>query len=377
MAKIIVGTYMVRYPLGAILSWTLQYLVGLRDLGHDVYSVETALYPNACFDVAQGAMSDDCGYGLGVVSEFLKRFGFDDKWSFVDVHNTYYGLDKGRLQEAFNGSDLFIDSGTWMEESESSALTVLIDTDPGFTQMKWATNLDNGRPVPRYDRYFTNGLNVGTPECPVPTAGVTWEYMFNPVNTRLFTPAPSVAGSRYSTVMNWQSHGKFMYRGKEYGHKDIEFPKILSLPLAVDQPLEVAVAGNAPVESLKQHKWHIEGAHAVTRSFYSFQQYLLDCRGELSVCKNMYVENTTGWFSEKSAAFLASGRPVILQETGFSKHLPVGKGLFAFSDADEARDAINTVEADYASHSEAAREIACEYLDTAKVLKGLLVSLGI
>ena len=115
----------------------------------------------------------------------------------------------------------------------------------------------------------------------------------------------------------------------------------------------------------------------MTRTFDSFQRYLLECRGELSVCKNMFVANNTGWFSEKSAAFLASGRPVVLQETGFSKHLPVGKGLFAFADAEEARDAINTIEADYTSHSRAAREIAWEYLDARKVLKAFLDSLGI
>ena len=205
MAKIIVGTYMVRYPLGAVLSWTLQYLSALRDIGHDVYVVERAFYSNACFDVEQGVMSDDCGYGLGVVSAFLKQFAFEDRWSFVDVQSTYYGMGKAKLREAFNGSDLFIDSGSWMDGSESSRLRVLIDTDPGFTQMKWATNLENGRPVPVYDRYFTNGMNVGTAYCAVPTVGLTWEYVFNPVNTRLFAVAPSVPGSCYSTVMNWQS----------------------------------------------------------------------------------------------------------------------------------------------------------------------------
>ena len=324
-------------------------------------------------------MTDDCRYGVRVVSELLERFGFESKWSFVDVDGNYYGISKAKLLEVFKSSDLFIDSGShggWMEESESSSLRAYIDTDPGFTQMKWQANVDNGIPVPVYDGYFTNGMNVGTAYSTVPTAGVKWGYMHNPVSTKLFLPAPSVSGASYSTVMNWSS-GRVTYHGKEYGHKDLEFQKILSLPLTVSQPLEVAVAGTDSVELLQRNGWKTRSAHAVTQTFESFHQYLIGCRGELSVCKNMFVENNTGWFSDKSAAFLACGRPVVLQDTGFSRHLPVGKGLMAFSDAEEAREAINRIESDYSVHSREAREIAHEHLEATKVLRGLLESLGI
>ncbi len=381
MAKIIFGSYMFRYPLGGMLSWALQYMLGMKVLGHDVYFVEKAGYDRSCFDVSKGIMTNDCSYGIKVVSQLFKRFGLEEKWCYVDYEGNYHGLSKRKINEVFKGSDIFIDSGThgsWESEATNSAIRVLIDGEPAYTQIKWANNLANGTSIPKYDRYFTNGKGLGTKGNPAPTLNINWEPIYSPVDTNLFTPTPFIKGSPYSTVMNWQSHPPICYNGKTYGQKDIEFQKFISLPILVEHRIEVAVSGKEiPYDILKKNRWLINDAQKVTLSFDSFCSYLSYCRGEFSVCKNVFVENNTGWFSDKSAAYLASGRPVILQETGFSKHLPTGEGLFAVNNVEEAKEAIIEIESDYRRHSKKAREIVCEFLEAKKVMKEFLNKLGV
>lgn len=381
MATIVLGSYMFRYPLGGMNSWVLQYLLGLKALGHDVYFVEKYGYANSCYNPENETMSDDCSYGLKSVAALLKRFDLESKWCFVARDNVYYGLSQQRVHEVFRSADLFIDMGahgTWEEESDFASLKVLIDGEPGYTQIKLAGKIQEGISIQQYDRYFTNGKNIGAPGNLTPTLGLKWEHIYSPVTTALFPVANPVANAPYSTVMNWKSHNIITYNGMEYGQKDVEFQKFLDLPKYTDLPMEVAVSGkNIPLQSLKESGWMIKNGKEVTRSFDDFRNYLYDCRGEFSVCKNVFVATNTGWFSDKSAAFLACGKPVILQDTGFSKHLPVGAGLFAINNRKEAKEAMLNIESNYHLHSHAAREIACEYLESKKVMKQFLNELGI
>jgi hypothetical protein len=381
MATIVLASYMFRYPLGGMNSWVLQYLLGLKALKHDVYFVEKYGYANSCYNPEKETMSDDCSYGLKLVSALLKRFDLESKWCFVARDNGYYGLSEQRVNEVFRSADLFIDMGShgsWEKESNFASLKVLIDGEPGYTQIKLAEKMKEGLTIPQYDRYFTNGKNIGNPGNVVPTLGLKWEHVYNPVTTALFPAASPVPNAPYSTVMNWKSHDPVMYNGIEYGQKDVEFQKFLDLPKYIHFPLEAAVSGkNIPVQSLIDNGWIIKNGKAVTRSFDDFRNYLYACRGEFSVCKNVFVATNTGWFSDKSAAFLACCRPVILQDTGFSKHLPVGMGLFAINNMKEAKEALFNIESNYSMHSRAAREIACEYLESKKVMKQFLNELGI
>jgi hypothetical protein len=163
-----------------------------------------------------------------------------------------------------------------------------------------------------------------------------------------------------------------------YGQKNIEFEKFVELPKRVTASMEVAVAGKKlPIDWLNAHGWGVVDARKATLSFDSFRSYIQASRGEFSVCKNVFVANQTGWFSDRSAAYLASGRPVVMQETGFSRHLPCGEGLFAFQNLEQAEKAINLIEADYERHSASAREVAYEYLDTGIILRNFLETLGI
>src|SRR5688572_3836333 len=161
MATIIMGSYMVRYPLGGNLSWALQYLTGLKDLGHDIYFVEKHGYDESCFDPVQQIMTNDCTSGIKIVSELLARFGLEDKWCFVSQDNEYHGMSKNQIESIFKNADLYIENGAheaWKEElSGSNAVNIFIDVDPAFTQIKWFNRLRMGKTIPEFDFYYTNG----------------------------------------------------------------------------------------------------------------------------------------------------------------------------------------------------------------------------
>lgn len=381
MARIVLGSYMVRYPLGGMMSWVLQYLVGFKRLGHEIYLVEKSGYPNACFDPVKNVMTDDCSYGAAVVDELLSRFGLDGCWCYCDQAGEYFGMTRKRVEEVFASADLFIDMGThggWLDEAATSGLRVLIDGEPGFTQMKMENRLATGETLPDYDYYYTTGQSVGTPGSSAPDAGKSWRTIFHPVCVELFEPNPVAGGGCYTTVMNWQSYQPVPFRGDLFGHKDVEFEKFVDLPQRTAVCLEQAVTGkNVPLARLERLGWLLREAHDVTHSYDSFVAYVTTSRGEFGVCKSGYVRHNTGWFSDRSAVYLATGRPVVLQETGFSSHLPCGVGLFAVSDAEEAAEALDRVESEYQRHARAARRIAEEYLDTRVVLTRFLEQLGI
>jgi hypothetical protein len=379
MARIIAGSYMVRYPLGGMMSWTLQWLVGLHRLGHEVVFVEKSHYSHSCYNPLTRESGNDCSYGLKTVTDLFARCGLNDGWCYVDFAGNYHGMSRGQIGEWFRSADVFLDLGThgaWLEEAAAAALRVLVDGEPGYTQIRMEAGLFGDRS--QYDRYFSNGANIGKPDCPAPTAGRTWKPVFNPVVTGLFAFPPPPPGARYSTVMNWQSHAPLEYQGKHYGQKDVEFAKFIDLPKYAPAGMEIAVSGlKIPMEEIKAAGWQVRDAQEVTISYDAYRKYIVQSRGEFSVSKNIFVELQTGWFSDRSAAYLASGRPVVLQDTGFSAHLPVGGGLFAVNDLQQAEAAITEIESDYAWHSRRAREIAGDCLDSGVILKKFLHDLGI
>lgn len=381
MARIVLGSYLVQFPLGGYLSWVLQWLVGFKQLGHDVYFVEKAGGPNSCFDPLQKIMTNDCSYGTKVLDNLLAQFNLQDKWCFVDAPGQFHGLSRKQIEEVFSSADVFIDMGThgaWLEEATNSILRVLIDGEPGTTQMKMATKLQSGQLLDNYDYYYSVGRNIGTEASNTPSAGLFWRHIFYPVIVDLFPHRPVRVDAPFTTVMSWQAHEPITFNGVTYGQKDIEFQKYFELPTKTKVKLEIAVAGkDLPERKLKHFGWSLRNSIAVTISFDSWCNYILASRGEFSVCKNVFVAKNTGWFSDRSAVYLACGRPVVMQETGFSAHLPTGEGLFAVNNVDEAAAALDTIQRNYKQHSTLAREVAWEYLDGSKVLKKFLNEVGI
>jgi hypothetical protein len=381
MARIVVGSYMVRYPLGGMMSWVLQYLVGFQQLGHDVFFVEKSGYADSCYDPSRNVMSDDCSYGTATLNALLARFGMRDRWCFVDAQENHHGLSRECVEAVFKSADLFVDMGThgaWLPEAAETGLRVLIDGEPGFTQIMMEKRLAAGEEVPEYDFYYSTGSNIGTEKSTAPTAGKKWRPVLHPVIITLFPPQPVNAAAPFTTVMNWRAHEPIEFNGTIYGQKDVEFAKFMHLPKLTTAPLEISAAGKSvPIKQLLDCGWRIRNAHEVTASFDSYVEYIRASQGEFSVCKNVFVATNSGWFSDRSAAYLASGRPVVIQETGFSAHLPCGRGLFAVHTAEEAAAAVNEIEGDYARHSRWARDIARECIDAQHVLRRFLRELGI
>jgi hypothetical protein len=386
MARIVVNSYMVRYPLGGNLSWALQWLVGFQRLGHDVYLVEKSGYANSCFDVSRGLMTDDCSYGIETVGPFLKQFGLGDRWCYVDAGGRYHGLSRAEIEAVLSAADLFVDmgthgletDGTWLDEAAHAGLRVLVGTEPGTTQMRMEAKLAAGGKLPRYDVYYTTGMNIGTEHSTVPTLGREWRPILDPVVVGLFDHEPVRVGAPFTTVMNWRSHAPFTAHGITYGQKDVEFAKFTDLPRRTRVPLEIAVAGrDVPTAELRAAGWRVRPAPEVTLTIDSYHDYIRGSMGEFSVAKHVCVATNVGWFSERSAAYLASGRPVVMQETGWSRHLPSGQGLFAVRTVDEAVEAIDQIDRDPERHGTWARTLALEYLDASRVLGRMLRDLGL
>ena len=380
MARLVLGSYLVRFPLGGYLSWVLQWLVGLQRLGHEVYFVEKYGWANSCFNPMTKTMSDDCSYGISTLNELLTRFDLKDHWCFVDAHERYCGLSRERIEEIFATSDLFIEMGThgdWAKEASRSALRVQVDGEPAATQIKMTQRLDAGQALPEYDCYYSVGQNIGTNRTIAPSAGKNWRHVFYPIVTGIFPVKPADADAPFTTIMSWQAHTPIEFGGITYGAKDVEFSKFIDLPRRVAAALEIAVTEGAPMQRLAEAGWRIRNSHAASVSFDSFRDYISCSRGEFSVCKNVFVATKSGWFGDRAAAYLASGRPVVMQDTGFSEHLPCGCGLFAVNNVEEAAEAIAIINRDYERHSKKARDIALEFLDTEKVLPRFLSELGI
>ncbi len=385
MARIVVGTYVVRFPVGGYLSWVLQWLLGFQRLGHEVYLVEKSGWANSCYDPRTDGMSDDCSYGTTAVNELLEHFGLTERWCFVDAHGNYHGLARESIRSVFKSADLYVDMGThgtwlgsWLEEASETRRRVLVDGDPAYTQMEMELSAAAGEVQPCYDHYYTVGLNVGTDRSLAPDAGRQWRPICDPVIVELFSCGPPPADAPFTTVMSWQAYKPIEFGGITYGMKDIEFQKFINLPSRTTSPLELAVSGDMfPAEELAARGWRIRESLGVTLSFDSFKGYLAASRGEFSVCKNVFVATNSGCFSERSAAYLASGRPVVMQDTGFSQHIPTGRGLFAVRDVNEAAAAIEEINRDHARHSRWAREVATEYLEASKVLGQFLCEVGL
>jgi hypothetical protein len=372
---------MFRYPMGGMMSWLLQYLVGFARLGHEVWYVERAARPNDWFDPVQDAMTDDASHGARVVGDLLARHGYGERWHLQDLAGRSFGASRGQIESAFASADLFVDMGgdhSWLDDASRCGLRILIDCEPGFTQMKMASRLEAGETLPDYDAWFTPGRNVGTERSSVPTAGKAWRAIVDPVVPGLFPVEPARRDAPFTTVMSWQSMRPRVWQGRSYGNKDVEFERFEQLPRMTRVPLEVAVSGrDVPWQRLARNGWRTRDANRISTSFESYAAYVRSARGEFTVAKHCFVATNCGWFGDRAAVFLASGRPVVMQDTGWSEHLPCGEGLFAVRSAEQAAAALEEIERDFPRHARRAREIAEEHLDAERALRGLLEGLGI
>jgi len=371
--RIVVAGIMGRYPYGGVQSCSLMYLTGLRRLGHEVWYLEDTGECN--YDPEANTLATDPAYALRTIARTLEPEGLGDRWCYIDYTGLYHGMREGGWRAMCAGADLFLNlsGGSWFWRDEYAAIphSAFIDSDPAFTQLAiaagpdWYVDFFRG-----FDTLFTFGSNIGTPASSVETGDMSWHHTWQPVTLDDWRPTPLATARRcLTTVMTWEIES-FRDVG---GNKNSEFGAIADLPSQVDIPLELAI--NAPrevLDDLTARGWHVRDAFAVSHDVDVYRDYLASALGELSVAKSTYVRTTSGWFSDRTECFLALGRPAIVQDTGWSAHVPAGQGLFAFGDADGARAAIDAVLTDPDAHGRAARELARAYFAHDVVLPPLL-----
>jgi hypothetical protein len=374
------------YPVGGV-AWDYgQYALGLERMGWEVFYLEDTGGPT--YDPVRGEYGDYCSFGVKFLRDSLNELspGLGDRWHFRGMDGDSYGIDAKRFHEIVAGADLFLNvsGGTLLRDAYmANPCKVLIDSDPGWNHFvnypKWDANpgWQGTHGYRAHDHFFTYAERLGKHDCSLPDMGIQWHPTRPLVVMDCWQPRPPA--ETWTTVMTWNNFRKPVeHQGRQYGTKEMEFPKVEQLPAHVAARFELAVGGSgAPVDRWKELGWSAVDSHAVSTTMDEYRAYIERSRGEFSVTKNLYSATRSGWFSCRSVCYLAAGRPVVVQDTGFSQFLPTGNGLFAFSTLEEAVMAIKEVESDYATHQVAAREIAMEHFRSERVLGKMLRQIGL
>jgi hypothetical protein len=375
--RIAVLGYVIRGPLAGFASYHLQYLIGLAELGHDVYFFEDSDDYPSCYDPARDVTDTDPGYGLRFAQRAFDWAGLGHRWAYYDAHaSRWHGPSADRALEICAGSDLVLNVGgltpmrPWFLEIGARAL---VDLDPVFTQIRHLTDPDARGRALEHTGFFTVGENVGRARAAGPTDGLPWQPTRQPVVLDRWPVTTPPAEGKFTTVMLWDSYSAREFGGQRYGMKSDSFSDFVDLPARVGPVLEVAVgSASAPLDLLRRKGWAVRDSRQPTRDQWTYQDYIQRSKAEFSVAKHGYVVSRSGWFSDRSVAYLASGRPTLVQETGFSDWLAAGRGVVPFSTPEEAARGIEEIQGRYRLHGQAAREIAEAYFDARKVLPPLV-----
>jgi hypothetical protein len=371
VSRVVVAGYLLRHPAAGNLLASLQYVVGLHRLGHEVTYVEESGWPWSAYDIGTGRWVEHPASGLRTARALVDRYCPGVRVVWIDgASGAVDGAEPAELRELLASADLLLDVGgvCWLPEFALCRRRALIDMDPFFSQVQGFAS----KVLDTYDVHFSYGTNVGRPGCTVPAMGVEWQPTLPPIVPDLWSSGPAAAGAAYTTVANWTGYGGIEVDGERYGQKDEEFLRLLHLPSAVPAPLELALGGGHDVRPLlRAHGWRVLDAGDLSADVDRYLGYVAGSRGELSAAKNAYVRTRSGWFSDRTAGYLASGRPAVVQDTG-CRAVPDGEGLVFFSDPAGAAAVLADVERDYDRHAAAARQLAEERLAAGVVLPELL-----
>jgi hypothetical protein len=383
--KIVLLGMMARMPVAGVIWQTVHYLVGFQRLGYEVYYVEAhATTPSMFLDDTDHDGSDKAATFLDGV---LRRFDLGDRWAFHALHADCrsYGLSAGQLARLYDSTRWIINlhGGTLpLPEHCATNRLIFLETDPVEVQIQ----LSQGDPqtsefLDRHCAFFTFGENYGRPDCLLP---VSDRYDFHPTRQPVvldfWRERAMPPGTMFTTIGNWrQRQREVVFQGERYTwSKHQEFLKFLDLPCRVEQGFELALSKceESDRELLRSNGWKVRHALEFSTDLDLYRHYIASSRGEFTVAKDQNIRLRSGWFSDRSATYLAAGRPVVTQDTGFGDFLPTGTGLFAFSVIEEAVGAVQAINADYATHSRAAADLAREYFDSDVVLSRLLDEVG-
>jgi hypothetical protein len=375
--RIAVLGYVVRGPIGGMAWHHLQYVLGLGRLGHDVRFVEDSDDYPGCYDPERGVVDENPAYGLRFASAAFDRLGLSDCWAYHDAHaGRWHGPAADSVLDWLGRADLLLNvSGVnplrpWLL---GVPVRVLIDTDPAFTQIRHLTDPVARTTAEAHTAFFTFGENIPAGHASVPDDGFPWRPTRQPVVLDAWSVTPAPNDGRFTTVMQWASYSARQYAGRRYGMKAESFGPYFDLPQRCGRTFELALgSASAPRDQLRERGWFLRDPLEVTRDPWTYQEYIRGSKAEFGVAKHGYVAGRTGWFSERSACYLASGRPVLVQDTGFTSWLSVPGGVLAFRTPEEAAKGAEEIARRYAFHARAARAVAAEYFDAAKVIPRLI-----
>jgi len=372
---IIFGGTIGRSGLGGQAWAILQYLLGFRALGHDVYYLEDCGDSSWIYIWEKDEWTDELDYPAAYVHACLEPFGFGERWIYRD-YDQIRGMPLAKFLEICGRADLLIMRAApfwrWRDEYERVKRRAFIDVDPGFTQITLASG-DPGwvEGVAKADRRFSFGQRIGAPDCSIPQTGGPWLKTLPPV----FLPEWPVVESpatHFTSVMRWQGFKEVKHEGVAYGQRDLEFPQFLDLPKITSQKFCIAQMGIERPEVLTSHGWEALHGEDVSKTPTSYRDFIQNSRAEISVPKNGYVKMRGGWFSDRSVCYLSSGRPVLIEDTGLRDWLPVGEGVVTFKDLSEAARGVDQINENYEKHRQAARRIAEQVFSTEQVLPGFI-----
>ena len=377
--KIIIGAILSRLPFSPGMAWNwLQHMIGFQKLGHKVYFFEE-VKPGWCIDKHGRRCEFMDSANRVCFQSTMEQFGLLAQASQIfNRGESTCGLAYDSVIAAAKEADLLINiSGHITDEAilDSVERRIYVDQDPVYTQL-WAAAYGEDLNFKMHDVFFSLGLNIGTPYTSIPDCGVKWRHTLPPVIIEFWPVYLSTSRKPFTTIASWMSgYSDLYYGGGWYRSKYEEFKRFAELPRKAEQELEVALKtprqDDEGIHLLKANGWRVIEASQIT-TLPDYQSYIAQSRAEISIAKNAYVKGNSGWFSDRSAHYLASGKPVLAQSTGLERYLPVGQGLITFSTMEEAVASISAINQDYEAHCLAAREFAQEYLDYRKVLPKML-----
>ena len=390
---VIVGGFIGVLPAGGVTWDYIQYVLGFKKMGFEViYLEDTRLYP-----IYQKANErwDDSRPIIRNLMTIMERFGLGNNWIYRDeVTGSSYGMDMMLFQAACKRADFFVNiscSTVMRDEYAQIPNRILIDSDPMFTQIQLVTGQSFTEEqssikslISSHNHLFTFAENIKDEKCLIPQSGFSFLPTRQPIALDYWPVKPINADAPFTTLMNYSLGKTLVYDGQRWGQKDLEFQKIKKLPEALaKEKFEIAVTktGGSLTDDEKaifeSHKWKLINPDNASGDELIYQDFIQASKAEISVAKHTYVKAKTGWFSCRSACYLASGRPVITQDTGWSKYYTTGIGLFSFNTLEEAKEAVELVSRDLKSQSDSARQIAEAYFDSTKVLSDMLNKISV
>ena len=379
--------FMGSMPIAGVIWQHIHYIVGLQRLGHRVFYVEDSArlpYNPETFEV-----NNEYDYAADVLDRLSNEFGFQHRWAFCARYlkkKPTAGLSLSKIRSLYRDADAILNiCGTqeFNEDLLASDRILYVESDPAVEQIKIDQRVKSTlRYLRRHHALFTFGENVGTSKFPVPTHGFKWLPTRQPVVTDLWhTRRRPTSGAVFTSIANWSTSGlkDISWRGEKYlWSKSREFLRFVRAPKQAGEPFELAtdIKDEPTKRRFLQNGWRLTSPLQLSVDYWLYRGYIQRSKGEFTVAKDQYVRLHTGWFSDRSACYLAAGRPVITQKTGFP-HEGNQRGLVTFRTLGEIVEAVKMINADYRAHSRAAREIAREVFEAEKVLASLLDRAGI